>query len=62
MLEDIRGPWPRIDDVRIRNLRPLIPPAILLEEMPVTDPIAGRSAATARPFSESCGATISGCS
>ena len=40
MLEDIRGPWPRIDDVRIRNLRPLIPPAILLEEMPVTDPIA----------------------
>jgi 3-deoxy-7-phosphoheptulonate synthase len=40
MLEDIRGPRPRIDDVRIRNLRPLIPPAILLEEMPVTDAIA----------------------
>ena len=40
MLEDIRGRHPRIDDVRIQNLRPLIPPAILLEEMPVTDAIA----------------------
>jgi 3-deoxy-7-phosphoheptulonate synthase len=40
MLEDIRGPHPRIDDVRIKNLRPLIPPAILLEEMPVTAALA----------------------
>jgi len=40
MLEDIRGPRPRIDDVRIKNLRPLIPPAILLEELPVTDATA----------------------
>jgi 3-deoxy-7-phosphoheptulonate synthase len=40
MLEDIRGADPRIDDLRIKNLRPLIPPAILLEEMPATDEIA----------------------
>jgi 3-deoxy-7-phosphoheptulonate synthase len=39
MLEDI-GDHPRIDDLRIKKLRPLIPPAILLEEMPVTDDLA----------------------
>jgi len=39
MLEDI-GERPRTDDLRIKKLRPLIPPAILLEEMPVTDSVA----------------------
>jgi 3-deoxy-7-phosphoheptulonate synthase len=39
MLQDIGG-RPRTDDLRIKNLRPLIPPAILLEEMPVTDELA----------------------
>ena len=40
MLEDIRGADPRIDDLRIKNLRPLIPPAILLEEMPASEEMA----------------------
>ncbi|MGA1597491.1 MAG: 3-deoxy-7-phosphoheptulonate synthase [bacterium] len=40
MIEDLTKPHPLIDDVRIKNLRPLIPPAILLEEMPATDEIA----------------------
>jgi len=39
MLQDIGG-RPRTDDLRVKNLRPLIPPAILLEEMPVTDAMA----------------------
>jgi 3-deoxy-7-phosphoheptulonate synthase len=34
------GGSPRIDDVRIRNIRPLIPPAILLEELPATEEVA----------------------
>jgi 3-deoxy-7-phosphoheptulonate synthase len=34
---DQPGGSPRIDDVRIKNIRPLIPPAILLEEMPAGD-------------------------
>jgi len=29
-----------IDDLRIANMRPLIPPAILLEEIPATEPMA----------------------
>jgi 3-deoxy-7-phosphoheptulonate synthase len=37
---DQPGGSPRIDDVRIKNIRPLIPPAILLEEMPATAEIA----------------------
>ena len=32
----------RTDDLRIRDIRPLIPPAILIEELPIT----GRSAST----------------
>jgi 3-deoxy-7-phosphoheptulonate synthase len=36
------GGSPRIDDVRIRNLRPLLPPAILHEEMPAGDEVARR--------------------
>ena len=36
-------PW-RIDDVRIENLRPLLPPAILMEEIPVGE--AGQEAIT----------------
>ncbi|MBL6830072.1 MAG: 3-deoxy-7-phosphoheptulonate synthase [Pirellulales bacterium] len=39
MLDNI-GTHPRTDDLRIKKLRPLIPPAILLEEMPVTDDLA----------------------
>ena len=39
MLDDI-GSRPRTDDLRIKKLRPLIPPAILLEEMPVSDRMA----------------------
>ena len=27
----------RTDDLRIRDVRPLIPPAILLEEIPITE-------------------------
>lgn len=45
MLDDIGGVRPRVDDLRIANLRPLIPPAILLEDMPVTDPLARSIAA-----------------
>jgi 3-deoxy-7-phosphoheptulonate synthase len=30
------------DDVRIENLRPLIPPAILMEEIPVSDDMAAQ--------------------
>jgi 3-deoxy-7-phosphoheptulonate synthase len=37
---DQPGGSPRIDDVRIKNIRPLIPPAILLEEMPAGDDLA----------------------
>jgi 3-deoxy-7-phosphoheptulonate synthase len=37
---DQPGGSPRIDDVRIKNIRPLIPPAILLEEMPASTEIA----------------------
>jgi 3-deoxy-7-phosphoheptulonate synthase len=29
------------DDVRIRQLKPLIPPAILMEELPMTEPMSG---------------------
>lgn len=29
--------WSRVDDVRIENLRPLIPPAILMEEIPTEE-------------------------
>jgi len=28
------------DDVRIRQLKPLIPPAILMEELPITEPVS----------------------
>ena len=42
----------RTDDVRIRELKPLIPPAILMEELPMTEAIstlvAGRRAEVAR--------------
>ena len=30
----------RTDDLRIRQLKPLIPPAILLEELPITEPVS----------------------
>jgi 3-deoxy-7-phosphoheptulonate synthase len=39
---DHPGDAPRIDDIRIRNIRPLIPPAILLEELPAGEDIARR--------------------
>jgi len=40
MPETPPGSAPRIDDVRIRNLRPLLPPAILHEEMPASEEVA----------------------
>ncbi len=36
----------RIDDLRIANMKPLIPPAILLEEIPATEDIAGHISAS----------------
>ena len=44
------------DDLRIREIRPLIPPAILLEELPVT----GRAAATVRRARAAVAAIIRG--
>ena len=32
--------WHRTDDLRIRQLKPLIPPAILLDELPITEPVS----------------------
>jgi 3-deoxy-7-phosphoheptulonate synthase len=39
-MPDQPGGSPRIDDVRIENIRPLIPPAILLEELPAGEAVA----------------------
>ena len=36
--------FPRTDDVRITHIRPLIPPAILMEELPVSVPAEQRIA------------------
>ena len=36
----------RTDDLRIRDIRPLIPPAILIEELPITAGAASTVAAT----------------
>jgi 3-deoxy-7-phosphoheptulonate synthase len=36
----------RIDDLRITQVRPLLPPAILLEEIPITDRASELVAAT----------------
>lgn len=42
----------RTDDLRICDSRPLIPPAILLEEIPMTEPVSARVAGTRRAISE----------
>ena len=46
----------RTDDLRIREIRPLIPPAVLLEELPVT----GRAAATVARARAAVAAVIRG--
>ena len=38
----------RTDDLRITQVRPLLPPAILLEEIPITEPASNVVAATSR--------------
>ncbi|MCK7475794.1 MAG: hypothetical protein MZV49_25170 [Rhodopseudomonas palustris] len=46
----------RTDDLRIREIRPLIPPAILLEELPLTGPSAPPWSQRARPWRPTCSA------
>ena len=41
------------DDVRIEALKPLVPPAILMEELPITD-VASETVATARRAAADC--------
>lgn len=43
----------RTDDLRIRDSRPLIPPAILLEEIPITESVSTLVAGTRRAVAES---------
>jgi len=42
----------RTDDLRIRQLKPLIPPAILLEELPITEEVSTLVARTRREVAE----------
>ena len=42
----------RIDDLRITQVRPLLPPAILLEEIPITDRAADVVAATRQAIAD----------
>jgi 3-deoxy-7-phosphoheptulonate synthase len=42
----------RIDDLRITQVRPLLPPAILLEEIPITEPASNVVAGTRRAITD----------
>ncbi|MDR1146950.1 MAG: 3-deoxy-7-phosphoheptulonate synthase, partial [Verrucomicrobiales bacterium] len=43
--------WQKIDDTRIQARRPLIPPAILLEDFPVTDELSAFIASSRKELS-----------
>jgi 3-deoxy-7-phosphoheptulonate synthase len=42
----------RTDDLRIRQLKPLIPPAILLDELPITEPVSTLVARTRQEIAD----------
>jgi 3-deoxy-7-phosphoheptulonate synthase len=44
--------WHRTDDHRIRQLKPLIPPAILLDELPITEPVSTLVARTRQEIAD----------
>jgi 3-deoxy-7-phosphoheptulonate synthase len=44
--------WHRTDDLRIRQLKPLIPPAILLDELPITEPVSTLVARTRQEIAD----------
>ena len=44
--------WQKIDDTRIQALRPLIPPAILMEDFPVSDELSSFIAKSRRELSD----------
>jgi 3-deoxy-7-phosphoheptulonate synthase len=48
----MRAMWHRTDDLRIRQLKPLIPPAILLDELPITEPVSTLVARTRQAIAD----------
>ena len=48
----MRAMWHRTDDLRIRQLKPLIPPAILLDELPITEPVSTLVARTRQDIAD----------